>query len=220
MASTTSDGILYPFKRHSKASMWYVKISVRLNHYAKKDTLNDFFPLPSINISAGWANTPVSSNSWVHGLAQLLEEQKLQVEVKEQYENPDYYLPIMAQSHLAGLDEYIYQKKEDNAIEKFQEQLAAEFKAGTFVDISYIYVVARKPEVSNGFLLQGHRLLGRSSSAALPIEFFQHASKSLLCYITTSLIYLKRIQSEILDTIINNDNGKWENVPATQYVVV
>jgi hypothetical protein len=61
--------------------------------------------------------------------------------VEDKHNNPDYYLPIAAQTFLLGLSEYLYK---DPEIEKYQEQLALEHSEGSYVDVTWTCVVARR----------------------------------------------------------------------------
>jgi hypothetical protein len=76
----------------------------------------------------------------VHSLTQRFEQRGLEVLVEDKLKNPDYYLPIEAQTVLLGLAEYLYK---DPSVEKYQEQLATEHSQGVFVDLKFTCVVAR-----------------------------------------------------------------------------
>jgi hypothetical protein len=77
----------------------------------------------------------------VHALAPRFEQRGLKVVVEDKHHNPDYYLPIAAQTVLLGLAEYLYK---DPGIEKYQEQLAQEHSEGAYVDVTWTCVVARR----------------------------------------------------------------------------
>lgn len=85
--------------------------------------------------------TASSSYGWVHALAARMEQKGLKVVAEDKHKNPDYYLPIAAQTVLLGLAEYLYK---DPAIEKYQESLAQEHNKGSYVDVTWTCVVARK----------------------------------------------------------------------------
>ena len=60
---------------------------------------------------------------------------------EDEHKNPDYYLPIAAQTVLLGLAEYLYK---DPQIETYQEQLALEHSEGSYVDLTWTCVVAQR----------------------------------------------------------------------------
>jgi hypothetical protein len=84
-------------------------------------------------------------NSWVHGLADLLREQKLDIKANDRFENKDHWQPIAGQSHLAGLEEYISRQPGRGLEQSYLEELAKELAGGAFADVAYIWVVGRKP---------------------------------------------------------------------------
>ena len=57
------------------------------------------------------------------------------------HENPDYFMPVSAQTIYLGQLEYY---GGNSGIEKHAEELEKEFKAGAAVDVTWACVVGRK----------------------------------------------------------------------------
>lgn len=77
----------------------------------------------------------------MHALAAKFKERGLNLVAEDKHNNPDYYMPIAAQTVLLGLAEYLHR---DPGIEVYQEQLASEHSSGMFVDVTWTCVVAQK----------------------------------------------------------------------------
>jgi hypothetical protein len=63
----------------------------------------------------------------------------------ETLSSPDHLQPVSSLSWVLGIEEYRYRQIEIGELERLQEQLMVEAKAGAFVDVKYTLVVGRKP---------------------------------------------------------------------------
>lgn len=69
-----------------------------------------------------------------------MEDHKLEIIAEDLHDNPDYMMPLSAQSFYLGFMEFA----RDNAeIEKHAAGLLEEYKAGAAIDVTWVCVVGR-----------------------------------------------------------------------------
>jgi hypothetical protein len=81
---------------------------------------------------------------WVTNLTESFRKADLEVVSDETLSSPDHLQPISSLSWIIGIEEHRYRQTEAGELERLQEQLMEEAKAGAFMDVKYTLVVGRK----------------------------------------------------------------------------